>query len=84
MSNYDDLEMDGKFKNTIDDSANYFNNGWCNYILRSCPLILFLNKQDLFEEKFKGNEQKFLEYFPEFQQYQLSSMKYPFSVPLII
>ncbi|XP_076330383.1 guanine nucleotide-binding protein G(s) subunit alpha-like isoform X2 [Tachypleus tridentatus] len=58
-------------KNQLMESIELFQDVWSSRFLRECGFILFFNKQDLLKEKIASGT-KIVEYFPEFNTYNLS------------
>lgn len=44
---------------------------YCFRWLRTISVILFLNKQDVLEEKVKAGRSRLQDYFPEFENYRI-------------
>lgn len=58
-------------QNRLREALDLFRSIWNNRWLRTISVILFLNKQDLLEEKIKSGKSKLEEYFPEFVHYMV-------------
>ena len=58
-------------QNRLRESLDLFRSIWNNRWLRTISVILFLNKQDLLEEKITQGRSKLEDYFHEFVQYEI-------------
>ena len=56
-------------QNRLREALDLFRSIWNNRWLRTISVILFLNKQDLLEEKITSGKSKLEDYFPEFVHY---------------
>ena len=56
-------------QNRLRESLDLFRSIWNNRWLKTISVILFLNKQDLLEEKITSGKSKLEDYFPEFVHY---------------
>uniref|UniRef100_A0A0K0E939 Guanine nucleotide-binding protein G(s) subunit alpha n=1 Tax=Strongyloides stercoralis TaxID=6248 RepID=A0A0K0E939_STRER len=70
-SSYNLVLWEDETQNRLKESLSLFKNIWNNRWLKTISVILFLNKQDLLEEKIKAGRHKLEDYFPEFINYQL-------------
>jgi hypothetical protein len=67
------LREDGT-TNRMVESINFFRTMWSSPFLKQSGFILFLNKQDLLQEKIEAdNGESLAETFPAFRDYKLSS-----------
>lgn len=57
-------------KNRLRESLDLFKIVWRNRWLDKIPVILFLNKQDLFREKVISGRRKLGDYFEEFNKFK--------------
>lgn len=58
-------------QNRLREALDLFRSIWNNRWLRTISVILFLNKQDMLEEKIKSGRSKLEDYFPEFVHYNV-------------
>lgn len=58
-------------QNRLREALDLFKSIWNNRWLRTISVILFLNKQDLLEDKIKSGKTKLEDYFPEFVLYMI-------------
>ena len=56
-------------QNRLRESLDLFRSIWNNRWLKTISVILFLNKQDLLEEKITSGKSRLEDYFPEFVHY---------------
>ncbi|VDK46911.1 unnamed protein product [Anisakis simplex] len=70
-SSYNLVLWEDATQNRLKESLALFKNIWNNRWLKTISVILFLNKQDLLEEKIKSKRHLLETYFPEFANYQL-------------
>ena len=70
-SSYNMVLREDPSQNRLRESLELFRSIWNNRWLRTISVILFLNKQDLLEEKIRSGKSKLEEYFPEFVHYML-------------
>uniref|UniRef100_A0A0N5A8R2 Guanine nucleotide-binding protein G(s) subunit alpha n=1 Tax=Syphacia muris TaxID=451379 RepID=A0A0N5A8R2_9BILA len=70
-SSYNLTLWEDSTQNRLKESLALFKNIWNNRWLKTISVILFLNKQDLLEEKIKSRRHPLEAYFPEFANYQL-------------
>jgi len=70
-SSYNMVLREDPSQNRLRESLDLFRSIWNNRWLRTISVILFLNKQDLLEEKIRSGKSKLDEYFPEFVHYML-------------
>jgi GTPase SAR1 family protein len=68
-SSYNMVLREDNTQNRLRESLDLFRSIWNNRWLRTISVILFLNKQDLLEEKIKTGKSKLEDYFPEFVHY---------------
>ncbi|KAJ3227072.1 hypothetical protein HK099_003525 [Clydaea vesicula] len=68
LSCYDQTMVEEDFKtiNRMEDSIQLFNKICSNAILKEIPIILFLNKLDIFEKKVKNSNSLVKKFFPEY------------------
>jgi len=64
-------------QNRLRESLDLFRSIWNNRWLRTISVILFLNKQDLLEEKITQGRSRLEDYFPEFVHYQVPQEALP-------
>lgn len=70
-SSYNMVLREDPSQNRLRESLDLFRSIWNNRWLRTISVILFLNKQDLLEEKIRAGKSKLEEFFPEFVHYML-------------
>ena len=70
-SSYNMVLREDNTQNRLREALDLFRSIWNNRWLRTISVILFLNKQDLLEEKIKSGKSKLEEYFPEFVHYMV-------------
>lgn len=70
-SSYNMVLREDPSQNRLKESLDLFRSIWNNRWLRTISVILFLNKQDLLEEKIVSGKSKLEDYFPEFVHYML-------------
>ena len=70
-SSYNMVLREDPSQNRLRESLELFRSIWNNRWLRTISVILFLNKQDLLEDKIKSGKSKLEDYFPEFVHYLL-------------
>ena len=68
-SSYNMVLREDNTQNRLREALDLFRSIWNNRWLRTISVILFLNKQDLLEEKIKAGKYKLEDYFPEFVHY---------------
>ena len=68
-SSYNMVLREDNTQNRLREALDLFRSIWNNRWLRTISVILFLNKQDLLEEKIKSGKSKLEDYFPEFVHY---------------
>ena len=68
-SSYNMVLREDNSSNRLGEALDLFRSIWNNRWLRTISVILFLNKQDLLEEKIKSGKSKLEDYFPEFVHY---------------
>ena len=68
-SSYNMVLREDNTQNRLREALDLFRSIWNNRWLRTISVILFLNKQDLLEEKIKSGKTKLEDYFPEFVHY---------------
>jgi len=64
-------------QNRLRESLDLFRSIWNNRWLRTISVILFLNKQDLLEEKITQGRSRLEDYFPEFVHYAVPQEALP-------
>jgi len=72
-SSYNMVLREDQTQNRLREALDLFRSIWNNRWLRTISVILFLNKQDLLEEKIKSGKSKLENYFPEFVHYMIPS-----------
>ncbi len=70
-SSYNLVLREDNQQNRLKEALELFKSIWNNRWLRTISVILFLNKQDLLEEKIKSGKSKLEDYFPEFVHYMI-------------
>lgn len=70
-SSYNMVLREDNTQNRLREALDLFRSIWNNRWLRTISVILFLNKQDLLEEKIKSGKSKLEDYFPEFVHYMI-------------
>ena len=70
-SSYNMVLREDNTQNRLREALDLFRSIWNNRWLRTISVILFLNKQDLLEEKIRMGKYKLEDYFPEFAQYMI-------------
>lgn len=70
LSGYNLFLKEDPSKNRLRESLELFEQIWKNRFLKEVSVILFLNKQDLLEEKIKANKFKLETYFPNYTNYK--------------
>lgn len=70
LSGYNLFLKEDPSKNRLKESLELFEQIWKNRFLKEVSVILFLNKQDLLEEKIKANKFKLETYFPNYTNYK--------------
>lgn len=70
-SSYNLTLWEDSTQNRLKESLALFKNIWNNRWLKTISVILFLNKQDLLEEKIKSRRHPLEAYFQEFVNYQI-------------
>lgn len=70
-SSYNMVLREDPAQNRLRESLDLFRSIWNNRWLRTISVILFLNKQDLLQEKIQSGKSKLEDYFPEFVHYML-------------
>ena len=70
-SSYNMVLREDNTQNRLREALDLFRSIWNNRWLRTISVILFLNKQDLLEDKIKSGRYKLEDYFPEFVQYMI-------------
>jgi len=70
-SSYNMVLREDPAQNRLREALDLFRSIWNNRWLRTISVILFLNKQDLLEEKIRSGKSKLDEYFPEYVHYIL-------------
>lgn len=68
-SSYNMVLREDNTQNRLREALDLFRSIWNNRWLRTISVILFLNKQDLLEDKIKSGKSKLEDYFPEFVHY---------------
>ena len=68
-SSYNMVLREDASANRLGEALDLFRSIWNNRWLRTISVILFLNKQDMLEEKIKSGKSKLEDYFPEFVHY---------------
>ncbi len=68
-SSYNMVLREDNTQNRLREALDLFRSIWNNRWLRTISVILFLNKQDLLEEKIKSDRSRLEDYFPEFVHY---------------
>lgn len=68
-SSYNMVLREDNTQNRLREALDLFRSIWNNRWLRTISVILFLNKQDLLEEKIKSGRSNLEDYFPEFVHY---------------
>jgi len=76
-SSYNMVLREDNTQNRLREALDLFRSIWNNRWLRTISVILFLNKQDLLEEKIKAGVHRLEEYFPEFVHYMLPAEAQP-------
>ncbi|KAL3315008.1 hypothetical protein Ciccas_006365 [Cichlidogyrus casuarinus] len=72
-SSYDSTMRESAGENRLKESIELFGEMWDNRFLSNTSIILFLNKQDLFEDKILHGTTKLETYFPAFDKYKVSA-----------
>lgn len=72
-SSYNMVLREDPSQNRLRESLDLFKSIWNNRWLRTISVILFLNKQDLLDEKIRANKSKLEDYFPDFARYTTPS-----------
>ena len=67
LSSYNLVLKEDRSQNQLDESIHLFRNILDKPWFKKMPILLFLNKQDLFEDKIKSQEFKLERYFPDFE-----------------
>lgn len=70
-SSYNMVLREDPAQNRLREALDLFRSIWNNRWLRTISVILFLNKQDLLEEKIRSGKSKLDDYFPEYVHYIL-------------
>eukprot|EP00096_Caligus_rogercresseyi_P016386 TRINITY_DN902_c0_g3_i2.p1 TRINITY_DN902_c0_g3~~TRINITY_DN902_c0_g3_i2.p1 ORF type:complete len:408 (+),score=170.90 TRINITY_DN902_c0_g3_i2:446-1669(+) len=70
-SSYNMVLREDNTQNRLREALDLFRSIWNNRWLRTISVILFLNKQDLLEEKIVSGKSKLEDYFPEFFHYMI-------------
>lgn len=70
-SSYNMVLREDNTQNRLREALELFRSIWNNRWLRTISVILFLNKQDLLEDKIKSGKSKLEDYFPEFVHYMI-------------
>jgi len=70
-SSYNMVLREDQAQNRLREALDLFRSIWNNRWLRNISVILFLNKQDLLEDKIKSGRAKLEDYFPEFVHYMI-------------
>ncbi|XP_041759854.1 guanine nucleotide-binding protein G(s) subunit alpha-like [Coregonus clupeaformis] len=78
-SSYDMVKHEDSQTNQLQEALNHFKIIWNNRWLRTLPVWVLLNKQDLLAEKVLAGKSKMDEYFPEFAHYTMP--EYTTAVP---
>lgn len=68
-SSYNLVLREDTSMNRVQESLNLFESIWNNRFLRTVSIILFLNKQDLLQEKVRAGKSHIEDYFPAFAEY---------------
>lgn len=68
-SGYDSMLREDHTQNRLKESIDLFRTIWTNRYLQQNSVILFLNKQDTFQEKILKGKTKLEDYFDEFKNY---------------
>ncbi|XP_043214049.1 guanine nucleotide-binding protein G(s) subunit alpha-like isoform X1 [Amphibalanus amphitrite] len=68
-SSYNMVLREDPSQNRLKESLDLFKSIWNNRWLRTISVILFLNKQDLLEEKIRAGKSKLEDYFSDFARY---------------
>ena len=68
-SSYNLVLREDTTQNRLREALDLFRSIWNNRWLKTISVILFLNKQDLLEEKILSGKSKLEEYFPDFVHY---------------
>ncbi len=68
-SSYNMVLREDNTQNRLREALDLFRSIWNNRWLRTISVILFLNKQDLLQEKITSGRYKLEDYFPEFAHY---------------
>lgn len=69
-SSYDCVLREDPTQNRVKESLELFESIWNNRFLKKICVILFLNKQDLLEEKIKSRKSPVEKYFPDYLTYE--------------
>lgn len=70
-SSYNMVLREDQTQNRLREALDLFRSIWNNRWLRTISVILFLNKQDLLEEKIRSGKSRLEDYFPEFVHYMI-------------
>lgn len=70
-SSYNMVLREDNTQNRLREALDLFRSIWNNRWLRTISVILFLNKQDLLEDKIKSGKSRLEDYFPEFVHYMV-------------
>lgn len=73
-SSYNMTLREDSSQNRLREALSLFETIWNNRWLKTISVILFLNKQDLLEEKIMNGRSKLEDYFPEFHEYSCADM----------
>ncbi|XP_055732373.1 guanine nucleotide-binding protein G(s) subunit alpha-like [Salvelinus fontinalis] len=76
-SSYDMVMQEDSQTNGLREALNLFKIIWNNRWLRTLPVWVLLNKQDLLAEKILEGKSKMEEYFPEFAHYTMPEFSTP-------
>ncbi|CAF4819022.1 unnamed protein product [Rotaria sp. Silwood1] len=79
-SGFNLMLIEDEKQNQLRESLELFKNIWNNRWLKTISVILFLNKQDLLEEKIKAGH-RLEDTFPEFEHYVVSHIELEKSEP---
>jgi len=70
-SSYNMVLREDNTQNRLREALDLFRSIWNNRWLRTISVILFLNKQDLLEDKIRAGRYKLEEFFPGFSDYMI-------------
>jgi len=70
-SSYNMVLREDNTQNRLREALDLFRSIWNNRWLRTISVILFLNKQDLLEDKIRAGRYKLEDYFPGFVDYMI-------------